>query len=767
MKTLILAEKPSVAQDIAAALPGPSKRDGYILAKDGTVVTWALGHLVELKAPEEYNPDWKAWNMAYLPMIPDQFKYSPTEKTKKQLNTIKELFKTEKPDQVILATDADREGELIGRLILNACGWKGPMQRFWTSEALTSDVVKRELKSTKASSKFDGLYWEAAARQHADWLFGLNETRALTKTAGASSVLSLGRVQSAVLSVLAEREEKIANFKPEPFWTLLGQYAGVSFKLINSEALKNLPQIGEEEAPPEETEAGKAGIVSVRFKYKKDAEQVLSEVKAAKNGTVKESKTTEAKEAPPGLFALSDLQREANKYYGFSAADTLAIAQALYEKHKVLSYPRTSGQHMAWSNIDLVQNSLKELGHGSIPAKKAGGRVFDDKKVAASGHHALIPLRAKSVTGKPLSENEQKVFGLVAGRFVAAFCDPHRYEKTEILLESAKKYDFYTVSRRTVDPGWKVHYPPAWKPFSETTPAILGVKKGSTLPLDNAVLKEDKTKPPPRFTEASLLTMMKNVWRHVEDPKIREALREAKGIGTEATRASIIETLKERDYVALKGKLFHVQPPGMMVAKQIKSIGLAISDIGFTGLWEQKLSLIEDGGLTYQQFIQDAKDLLHEEIERFKAAKSTIAAEASAAGIAGETGGGAGGSKGGALSLCCPDCKKNLRINKGGAFCEDDKGCGYAVWRKVVDKPMTDTQLGQLVKKGKTFVRGITSRKTGKKFDTWVVLGEHGKTSFDFNSPPPASTSGASVGSGQRSKPSSGTHYPSRQRTNP
>ncbi len=761
MKALILAEKPSVAQDIAAALPGASKRDGCILAKDGTVVTWAFGHLLELKPPEEYNPDWKKWDIATLPMIPEQFRYSPRTDARKQLDTITKLIKDEKPDQVILATDADREGELIGRLILSACGWKGAMKRFWTSEALTPDVVKRELRNTKDGGKFDGLYWGAAARQHADWLFGLNETRALTKTTGAGSPLSLGRVQSAVLCVLAEREDRIADFKPEPFWTLLGQYGGVSFRLINSESLEDVPQIGEEEAPPEDAEAKKAGIASVRFKYQKDAERVLGEVKAAKAGTVKEAKTTPAQEAPPGLFALSDLQREANKYYGFSAADTLAIAQALYEKHKVLSYPRTSGQHMAWSNLDLVEKSLEELGHGSIPAKKGGSRVFDDKKVAASGHHALIPLRAKSVTGSPLSVNEQKIFSLVAGRFIAAFCDPHRYEKTEILLDSAKKYDFYTVSRRTVEPGWKVHYPPAWKPFSETTPAVVAVKKGASLPLDDAVLKEDRTKPPPRFTEASLLTMMKNVWRHIEDPAIREALRDAKGIGTEATRAGIIETLKKRGYVRLKGKLFEVQPPGMMVAKQIKTIGLAISDIGFTGLWEQKLSRIEDGTMTYQQFMTEAKTLLREEIDRFKAAKSTIAAEASAAGIAGEAGGGA---RGGSLSQCCPDCGKNLQVNSGGAFCEDDKGCQYKLWRKVYDKPMTDAQIKEIVKKGKVFIKGFKSKKTGKNFDAWVVVGEHGKTSFDFESPPPAAASPGGHGKGAR--PAAGTRSSSRQRTN-
>ncbi len=716
MGRLILAEKPSVAKDIAAVFPDAKRKDGWFEAKDGTVVTWGVGHLVELKEPHEYDPSLKKWDLSLLPIIPEKFSYKAIEQSKRQLQTIQKLFKTAKPDEVVLATDADREGELLGRLILSACGWKGPIKRFWTSEALTPGVVKKTLETLKDGVDFENLYREALARQHADWLIGINETRALSVSGGGKKVLSVGRVQTAILSVLADREKKIRDFKPEPFWTLHGTFSKTRFNLIESKALEGIPFIGQDESPDEEPQTAK-GISIFRFKRLEDAERVLKEVQKAGKGTVVSAETKEIKESPPQLFALSDLQREANKFYGFSAADTLKIAQSLYETHKVLSYPRTSCNHMAWSNIGLVEKSLAMLGH-KIDPKKAGARVFDDKKVAAAGHHALIPLRNSSVTGKPLSENEEKIFGLVKARFVAAFMDPHIYTKTEVIVQ-ADKYDFYASARQTVSPGWRAYYPPGWKPFEETSPVVMKAKKGDALPLDKADLNEDKTKAPPRFTEASLLTLMKNAWRYVENKDIREALKEAKGIGTEATRAGIIETLKTRGYVLLKGKAFWVTDLGMAVAETTKNIGLVASDIGFTGLWEQELSEIGEGKRRYDDFIQRVKDLVVEEINKIKGAGADLNKAVSSS----------------ESSLSCPCCESHMRLNKGGAFCEDEK-CGLKVWRNVAGKSLTDTQIKQILEKGRVFIKGFKS-KTRKSFDAWVVFDKDKGTKFDFSLPAP------------------------------
>jgi DNA topoisomerase-3 len=717
MARLILAEKPSVAKDIAAALPDVKRKDGHFEAKDGTVVTWGVGHLVELKEPHEYDPAFKKWDLSLLPIIPERFSYKAIERSKKQLQTVQKLFKSVKPTEVVLATDADREGELLGRLILSACGWRGAIKRFWTSEALTPGVVKKILGSLKDGSEFDNLYQEALARQHADWLIGINETRALSVTAGGKKVLSVGRVQTAILSVLAEREKKIRDFKPEPFWTLYGIFSKTRFNLIETEALEGVPFIGEEESPDEDAPA-KKGITIFRFKRLEDAERVLGAVRKAGKGTVVSAETKELKEAPPQLFALSDLQREANKFYGFSAADTLKIAQSLYETHKVLSYPRTSCNHMAWSNIGLVEKSLAMLGH-KIDPKKAGARVFDDKKVAAAGHHALIPLRDKSVTGKPLSENEKKIFELVKSRFVAAFMDPHIYSKTEVIVR-ADKYDLYASARQTLSPGWRAYYPPGWKPYEETSPVVMKARKGDVLPLDEADLNEDKTKAPPRFTEASLLSLMKNAWRYVENKDIREALKEAKGIGTEATRAGIIETLKTRGYVLLKGKAFWVTDLGLAVAETAKSLGLVAADIGFTGLWEQELSEVGEGKRRYDDFVEKVKKLVIEEINKIKGAGAKLGKAVAAS----------------EPSLTCPCCESRMRINKGGAFCEDEKKCGLKIWRNLAGKSLTDSQIKQIVEKGRVFVKGLKS-KAGKSFDAWVVFDKDKGTTFDFSLPAP------------------------------
>jgi len=328
------------------------------------------------------------------------------------------------------------------------------------------------------------------------------------------------------------------------------------------------------------------------------------------------------KEPPPLLFCLSDLQREANKFYGMSAKETLDAAQSLYETHKMLSYPRTSCCHLATSTIGLAESSMRALGH-SIDVKKAGRHVFNDKKVGEAGHHALMPLRTKSVAGKPLSAKEQKVFDLVAGRFVAAFHGPHVYAKTEAWLRAAE-YDLYASARQTVTPGWHAYYPPGWKPLAETSPAVMTAKKGDVLPLDRADLNEGKTSPPPRFTEASLLSMMKNAWRYAEAPDIREALKDAQGIGTEATRAAVIEVLKNRKYVETKGKSFGVTGLGMAIANAAKKMDLVASDIGFTGIWENKLSGISKGVSSYESFVAEVKALVAKEIDKIRAGASSL-----------------------------------------------------------------------------------------------------------------------------------------------
>jgi DNA topoisomerase-3 len=333
------------------------------------------------------------------------------------------------------------------------------------------------------------------------------------------------------------------------------------------------------------------------------------------------------------------------------------------------------------------------------------------------------------VAGKPLSDKEQKIFDLVVGRFVAAFHGPHVYAKTEAWLRAAE-YDLYASARQTVTPGWRAYYPPGWKPLAETSPAVMTAKKGDVLPLDRADLNEGKTSPPPRFTEASLLSMMKSAWRYAEAPDIREALKDAQGIGTEATRAAIIEVLKNRKYVEIKGKSFWVTDLGMAIANAAKKMGLVASDIGFTGMWEKKLGGIARGASSYESFVGEVKTLVAEEIEKIRAGASSLSKAV-------------GGSSAGDLK--CPSCESAMRVNRGGAFCSDEKGCGVKIWRKHFGKELTDNQLKQIVQKGKTFVKGFTS-KAGKSFDGWLVFDNKYGARLDFSLPPPKSTTAKKAG---------------------
>ena len=735
---LILAEKPSVAKDIAAAFSSVSRHDGYFTAGD-TVITWGFGHLVELKEPHDYDPELKSWNIRTLPIVPKQFSYKPISKSKKQLDCIRKLIRETKPQEVILATDADREGELLGRLILQTCGYRGPVRRFWTSEALTADVVRKNLSALKPGTAYDALYQEALARQHADWLIGINETRALTLSTPQNRVLSVGRVQTAVLSVLAEREKQIRNFIPQPYWTLNGTFAAIPFSLIENDALADVPSIRQEDSPDtqdeDSTQTGtRQSHVIFRFSRKDDAEKVQKEITRTGSGTVTQAETKRLKEAPPQLFSLSDLQREANKLYGLSAADTLTVAQALYEVHKMLSYPRTACRYMATSNLDLVQKSLAMFGFPKIDPKKAGGsRVFNDKKVAEDGHHALIPLRDKSVTGKALSVREQQIFDLVKSRFIAAFMEPHTYDRTTVFLRCAR-YDLYASTQQTVSAGWRDYYPPkAQENTQRTKPAsALGkLKTGDTLPLEGTEVREGKTAPPPRFTEATLLSMMQNAWRYVDDPKIRQALREAKGIGTEATRAGIIETLKARNYVILKGKTFLVTDLGLAVADAAKSAKLVVSDIGFTGLWEQKLAEIGEGKRRYEEFVEEIKELVSTEIQALKQSPAAIPTQGNGTT---PTPGKEGKKSMSEEAIQCPLCGATMRVNRGGAFCSDET-CNLKLWRTVAKKVLTDKQLQQLANKGAVHLKGLTS-KSGKSFDAWLVIDREQKsTRFDFEEP--------------------------------
>lgn len=710
---LILAEKPSVARDIANALPGQKQNQKTHIVAGNYIVTWGFGHLVTLYDARDYNPEYQIWKIETLPIIPKKFLYKPIPSSAHQLKAIRDIFAKNQIDEVILATDADREGELLGRLILNECGWKGPIKRFWTSEALTPDVVKRTLQSLKDGRLYDNLYEEGLARQHADWIVGINETRALTVSCNAKQVISVGRVQTALLSILAEREKQIQNFKSQKYWCistivklndeeitlqLAREGKALSFRSIDDPYDQENDTL-EEDDIKENNKTVKPSKSPMKFASKEDAQKVAQLLLKSQIKVVNVHTTSE-KEQPPKLFALSDLQKEANKLYGMSSSTVLGVAQALYEEHKVISYPRTSCQFMASSNENLVKAVLKEFGY---PSERVNKTVFNDKKVSEAGHHALIPLRPKSMSNRPMSENEKKIFDLITRKFLAASIGtPYITEKTYVTCE-ADGFILYTQSTACIDPGWHKYYPPNWKPpASKPLSQIFTSYINKNITAKDTPVHEHETAPPPRYTEGVLISLMKNAWKLTKTPELQKVLRESRGIGTEATRASIIDTLKERGYIAVRNRSIVVTPLGMSLYDLVKKLDLKVANITLTALWEDKLSKIGKGQIDYNTFIREIIQTTREEV-------NTIVGKVNSSSIQ-------------TTRVKCLSCSNEVEITPKGAFCK----CGVKVWRDFMGKKLTDEQLEKLVE-GKAVTLKNLKGKSGKTFDASLKLNPNSK----------------------------------------
>jgi DNA topoisomerase-3 len=589
-KVLILAEKPSQARDYAKAFKNCKERKGYIDCGN-VLITWAIGHLFEID--DSVAP--KRWSLETLPIFPEKFKLKLRRGAGKQFKVIKELLK--KVDEVWIGTDPGREGELIAREILLMAGWKkwDKVKRIWTSEALTPEVVKKALKNLKPAKELDGLYYSALARQHADWIVGINLTRAVSLKAKDKSVWSVGRVQTPALKILLQREEEIKNFKPTPYWVIKAlfekdrkKFGGVL--VLSQSDLKGLET---EENPPEEEEEERKPAEGSAIKDKKLALRIYEEVKKVPYGVVVKVDKKLKKEPPPPLHSLTTLQREANKLFGYPASKTLAIAQKLYEHYKVISYPRTDSQHLAESNKPLVKEVLKKLGKEElIPAvDKVGKRVFNDKKL--TDHHAIIPL---SPPPKGLTGEEKNIYHLIWRRFVGAFMGDYIYEVTTAVLKVGN-YTFASRGKTDIALGWKSLY----KETKEET-NLPPLKKGEKVKKVKTLMEEKKTQPPPRYSEGMLLKKMEKL-----------------GLGTPATRAQIIETLKRRKYVTVKGKKLIPTQKAVELLKLLETS--EVSSPEMTAKWEEKLEEIYRKGLNYRgykNFLETIKKFTSKEVERLK-----------------------------------------------------------------------------------------------------------------------------------------------------
>ena len=673
MKSLVIAEKPSVARDIARVLHCSQKGNGFLEGKE-YVVTWALGHLVTLADPEEYDKKYVKWDMQMLPMMPDKMKLVVIRQTSKQYQAVKtQLFRKDIRD-IIIATDAGREGELVARWILDKSGCHKPIRRLWIS-SVTDKAIKDGFHNLKDGREYDNLYRAAVARAEADWLVGMNGTRALTCKYNAQ--LSCGRVQTPTLAIIAMREEEIRNFKPE-------EYYGVAVQADNVQWTWKDPKSG-----------------SFRTFHKEKAEDIRNKVQ---NSTLEITSVTKKprKSYAPGLYDLTTLQREANQKYGFSAKETLNIMQRLYENHKVLTYPRTDSKYIGRDVVPTIKERLKACGTG--PYRKLAGALInktiqanasfvDDKKV--SDHHAIIPTE-QFVQLDHMTNEERKIYDMVVRRFLSVLYPPYVYEQTSLEAKAAG-CTFVASGKTVVSAGWKEVYEGNYQDEDDTEEKELKdqnlpvYSQGEKLKIQSIRLNTGKTRPPARFTEATLLAAMENPVRYMttKDRQAARTLGETGGLGTVATRADIIEKLFHTFLMEKKGKEIYLTSK----AKQL--LELVPEDLKkpeLTADWEKKLADISQGKLHQDRFLKDIRKYTCEIVDEVKTGSGTFRHD-------------------NLTNKICPDCgRKLLAVNGKNSkmlVCQD-RECGY---RETISRttnarcPKCHKRMEMLVKgKEETFV---------------------------------------------------------------
>ncbi|AQQ54354.1 DNA topoisomerase III [Planococcus lenghuensis] len=631
-KSLVLAEKPSVARDIARVLGANQKGNGFLEGKNH-IVTWALGHLVTQAQPEQYDASLKEWKMETLPIIPDPFKLVPIKQSMKQYNAVKAQLHRGDVKDVIIATDAGREGELVARWILEKTKTKKPIRRLWIS-SVTDKAIKEGFNNLKDGRKYDNLYEAAVARSEADWVVGINATRALTVKHNAQ--LSTGRVQTPTLAMVADREEEIKNFKPKPYW-------------------------GMQAITPEAVFTWTDGNNTQSFNKEK-IDALFRKLDAVTEGTITEIKTVPKKQPAPPLFDLTELQKEAYKRYGWSAKETLNTLQNLYERHKAVTYPRTDSKHLSSDMQDTLKDRVKAAGtgpnraavnmilKGKVNPQKG---VIDDARV--SDHHAIIPTE-EAPPLYDMSDREKTLYDLIATRFLAVFLPPHEYDQTTVKLTAGGE-TFQAKGKTIRQAGWKRAADADAEENESTLPPF---QEGGKLTIKAVTLTDGKTKPPPYFNEGTLLGAMENPSSFMsgESKELIRALGDTGGLGTVATRADVIDKLFNTFLIEKRGNDLHVTSKGRqlldLVPEDLKSPKL-------TAEWEQKLTKIAKGELKKDVFMGEMISFAKHAVSEIKSSDQKFKHD-------------------NVTGKMCPDCGKPLlEVNgkRGKMHVCQDRDCGF------------------------------------------------------------------------------------------
>lgn len=640
MKKLVLAEKPSVGRDIARVLNCNKKGNGY-LEGNNHIVTWALGHLVTLADPEEYSKAYKTWNLDDLPMLPDSMKLVVIKQSSKQYHAVKEQMHRKDVDEIIIATDAGREGELVARWIIDKAGVRKPIKRLWIS-SVTDKAIRDGFSKLKDGKAYYNLYQSAVGRAEADWIVGINATRALTVK--YNTQLSCGRVQTPTLAIIAQREEEIRSFIPRDYYGIMAKTKDISFTWQD----------------------GKSKDIKSFDKDRIDG--IYSSIRNVDIKVIDLEKSLK-KTYSPRLYDLTELQRDANRIFGYSPKETLSIMQNLYERHKVLTYPRTDSRYISDDILPTIKDRLKAINVGSyskyasllLKQEIKGNKSFvDNSKV--TDHHAIIPTEER-VSLSDLSEKERKIFDLVAKRFLSVLYPPFEYEETRIKADIEKE-TFIAKGKRIIKEGYREIYSNNDDEDSSEDglrdQKLPLINKGDVLKVTSLNITSGKTKPPAPFNEGTLLSAMENPAKYMEtqNKELVKIISETGGIGTVATRADIIEKLYKTFLIENRGNSVFITGKGKqlldLVPQELKSPDL-------TAQWEKKLGLISDGKLKKELFINEMKDYSKEIVKEIKSSEDTFKHD-------------------NMTRTKCPECGKfmlEVKNKKGKMLVCQDRECGY------------------------------------------------------------------------------------------
>ncbi|CAM3796397.1 type IA DNA topoisomerase [Marinicrinis lubricantis] len=735
MKTLIIAEKPDMGRNIAAAIEPRAVNRRTHLEGEKYLITWAIGHLVTLAEPDQYDPKYKKWSIEHLPIIPETFKLIPNYKTKDQLKVIAQLAK--QCDRLINACDAGREGQYIFYLIQRHLKLSHPVQRLWISD-LTPETIRSGFANLKDGSHYDNLTKAAKARSEADWIIGMNGSRAFTTKHNV--LLSVGRVQTPVLALIYDRQKEIEQFSSQHYFEVYGHF--------------------------EQQQTAYKGLWQGDQLMDRDKAEAIVAKTANQPARIQSYEMKETKEYPFKLFDLTLLQREANAKCGFSAKKTLDVAQALYEKHKVISYPRTNSNYVTEQNIPEMHRALDALRGTAYDAFVQGAskrrvhpknaHICNPAKV--EDHHAILPTAKRAGN---LSADEQKIYDLIVRRFLAQFYPPAEYKVHTVLTEVAQE-TFKTTVKEQLQLGWKTIY-------ADQTNAKSKSKKGkeedsseeevtnTPFQLDSQLsaacvrveVKEKQTQPPKQYTEGTLLKAMESAGKQVEDEQLREAMKDS-GLGTPATRAATIERLKKVGYIEMKGKKIQISQKGRTAIEVIRGAGIELlTSPEMTGQWERRLNEISKGTASDQVFMTKVKEFASFIVGKVK---TQARADRSAFGDTESSGSGkrskrptpkrsasiktrqassteassapAKTSLSPSFVAKCPrpGCGGDIFLGRKGYGCSHYRtGCSFVIWKKQLGKTLSDAMVKNLIEKGKTNSLKFT-KKDGSTFQSRIVL---------------------------------------------